>query len=266
MIRNSASVTPITLLGDTRRRVLAEHVRASVERWRRSWAEDSSSRISVEISRGESFTGRWSSQSGFQAKSAQGMTLHLFVAARCLPAIAGLRPLASDTADRQVDPASLAGRLEHEALGNLARELLGAARAPMVSFERVPLGIRQAALTHHAVASITLGEAEATFSVALDPSLVAALLPPQVGFKQDERVEPRRVAVAAQSVEVEAVLGQTDVSIRDLAQLAVGDVIVMDELLSDPGSFQIEGGERVGRISIGRFDGRRAVQFKGKFQ
>jgi hypothetical protein len=266
MIRNSETVTPITLLGDTRRRMLVQHVRASVERWRRSWAEDPSSRISVEISCGETFTGRWSSQSGFQAKSAQATTLYLFVAARCLPAIAGLRPLTSDTADRQVDPASLAGRLEHEALGHLARELLGAARAPMVSFERIPLGIRQAALTHHAVASITLGEAEATFSVALDPGLVAALLPPQVGFKQDERVEPRRHAVAEQSVGLEAVLGQTDVSIRDLARLAVGEVIVMDELLSDSGSFQIEGGGRVGGLSIGRFDGRRAVQFKGKFQ
>jgi hypothetical protein len=266
MIRSADTAIPIMLLGDTRRRVLADHVRAGVERWRRSWAEDPNSRISVEISTGESFTGRWSSQSGFQAKSAQGMTLYLYVAARCLPAIAGLRPLTSDVADRSVDPASLAGRLQEEALRHLAREILGAARVQMASFEKVPLGIRHAALVRHAVASITLGEAEATFSVALDPLLLAALLPPQVAFKQDERVESRRAAVVEQSVEVEAVLGQTDVSIRDLAQLSVGDVIVMDELLSDSGSFQVEGGGRVGRISFGCIDGRRAVQFKGKSQ
>jgi len=36
--------------------------------------------------------------------------------------------------------------------------------------------------------------------------------------------------------------------------------------LSDVASFQVEGGGRVGRISIGRRDGRRAVQFKGKIQ
>jgi len=266
MIRSADTAIPIMMLGDTRRRVLADHVRAGVERWRRSWAEDPNSRISVEISAGESFTGRWSSQSGFQAKSAQGMTLYLYVAARCLPAIAGLRPLLSDGVDRPVEPASLAGHLQDEALRQLARELLGTARAEMASFERIPLGIRHGALARHALASITLGEAEATFSVALDPHLLAALLPPQATCKQGERIESRRVAVVEQSVAVEAVLGQTDVSILDLTQLRVGDVIVMDELLSDSGSFQVEGGGRVGRISIGRIDGRRAVQFKGKIQ
>jgi flagellar motor switch/type III secretory pathway protein FliN len=266
MIRGEDAVIPLMLLGDSRRRLLAEHVRASAERWRRAWADDPQPRLSVEISAGESFAGRWSSQSGFRARTAQGMTLSLFVAARCLPVIAGVRPQVSELIDRPVDPASLAGRLEEEALRHLAREILATARAQMASFERVPLGIRQAALAHHALASITLGEADATFSVALDPHLVAATLPPQAAFRHDERVESRRVAIAEETVAVEAMLGQTEVSIRDLAQLAVGDVIVMDELLSDSASLQIQGGGRVGRIALGRFDGRRAAQFKGKLQ
>ena len=265
MSRSAEAVTPITLLGDTRRRALAGHVRAAVERWRRSWAEDTSSRVSVEISGGEHFTGRWSNQSGFQARSPQGM-IYLFVAARCLPVIAGVRPLTAVGVDRPVDPSSLAGQLEEEVLGRLARELLAAAKTQMSSFERVALGIRQAALTHHAVASITLGEADASFSIAFDPQLLAILLPPLVAFQHEERVESRRTAISEQPVEVQAVLGQAEVSVRDLAQLSVGDVVVLDESLSDVASFQVEGGGRVGRISIGRRDGRRAVQFKGKIQ
>jgi flagellar motor switch protein FliM len=116
------------------------------------------------------------------------------------------------------------------------------------------------------VASITLGEAEATFSVALSPIFVASLLPTRKDSPQDERVEPRKSAVAEQSVGLEAVLGHAEVSIRELALLAVGDVIVMEESLSDPGSLQIEGGGRVCRVVPGRLDGQRAVQFRGKIQ
>jgi flagellar motor switch/type III secretory pathway protein FliN len=263
--REAEAVTPVTLLGDTRRRALAGHVRAAVERWRRSWAEDTSSRVSVEISGGEYFAGRWSSQSGFQARSPQGM-IYLFVAARCLPVIAGVCPLTSGGVDRPVDPSSLAAHLEEEALRHLARELLAAARTQMSSFGRIALGIRQAALQQHAVASITLGEADASFSIAFDPQLLAILLPPLVAFEHEERVESRRAAISEQPVEVQAVLGQVDVSVRELAQLSVGDVVVLDESLSDVASFQVAGGGRVGRISIGRCDGRRAVQFRGKIQ
>jgi hypothetical protein len=264
--RDSETVTPLTLLGDSRRRVLAEYVRAAVERWRRTWAGDPKPRVSVEISAAESHTGRWSSQSCFRVESAQATTLYLFVAARCLPVIAGIRGEVPDAADRQPEPGSLAARLEHEAARRLALELLSGARSELASFERTPTGIRQVGLARYALASITLGDAEATFSVALDPGLVASLLPTRASLDHGERVEPRRVAAAEQPVAVEAVLGQTEVSLRELASLTVGDVIVMEESLSDSGTFQIDGGGRVGRVSLGRLDGRRAVQFKGKFQ
>jgi flagellar motor switch/type III secretory pathway protein FliN len=263
-------VTPIMLLGDTRKRVIGEYVRAGVERWRRAWAEDPKPRITVEVAGTESLVGRWSSQSCFQANSARGATLCMFVAPRCLPAIAGLRGWVPDAAHRQSDPDTLAARLEFEGLQRLARELLSGARTEMTTFERTPLpvpaAIRQFGAARCPVASITLGEAEATFSIVLSPVFVAALLPTRNDSQQDERVEPRKSAVAEQSVGVEAVLGHAEVSIRELAQLAVGDVIVMDEVLSDPGSLQVEGGGRVCRVALGRLDGRRAVQFRGKIQ
>jgi hypothetical protein len=270
MRRDQDTVTPIVLLGDTRKRLIAEYVRAGVERWRRAWADDPKPRIAVEVSGTESLVGRWSSHSCFQANSARGATLCLFVAPRCLPAIAGLRGGVLDAGNRQPALDTLAAGLELEALQRLARELLGGARTEMTSFERmtlpIPAAIRELGTASCPVASITLGEAEATFSVALSAVFVASLLPTRNDFRQDERVEPRRAAAAEQSVGVEAVLGHAEVSIRELALLAVGDVILMDESLSDPGSLQIEGGGRVCRVALGRLDGRRAVQFRGKIQ
>lgn len=267
-MRHDQDTVPIMLLGDTRKRLIAEYVRAGVERWRRAWADDPKPRITVEVSGTESTIGRWSNQSGFQASTARGVTLCLFVAPRCLPAIAGMRGWVIDAATRQPDPDTLAARLELEALQRLARELLSGARTEMTSFERttlpVPAAMRQLGATRCPVASITLGEAEATFSIALSPILVSSLLPTRNDSQQEERVESRRSAVAEQSVGVEAVLGHAEVSIRDLARLAVGDVIVMEELLSDAGSLQVEGGGRAGRVALGRLDGRRAVQFRGK--
>jgi hypothetical protein len=270
MRRDQDAVTPIVLLGDTRKRVIGEYVRAGVERWRRAWADDPKPRIAVDVSGTESLVGRWSSHSCFQANSARGATLCLFVAPRCLPAIAGLRGSVLDATNRRHDPDTLAAGIEFEALQRLARELLGGTRTEMTSFERmtlpIPAAIRQLGAARCPVASITLGEAEATFSIALSPVFVSSLLPTRNDSPRDERVEPRRSAVAEQVVGVEAVLGHAEVSIRDLALLAVGDVIVMDESLSDPGSLQIEGGERVCRVALGQLDGRRAVQFRGKIQ
>jgi len=294
MKQHSDAGVPILLLGDTRKRIIAEYVRASVERWRRAWAEDPKPRIAVEIAGTESLVGRWSSRSCFLANSERG-SLCLFVAPRCLPAIAGLRGLTLDTAHRQVDPDTLAAGLELEALQRLVGDLVGGARGDMTSLDRnaagrhaaehnatergaaaratlerttlpIPAAIRQLGATRCAVASITLGDAEATFSIALSPAFVASLLPTRNDFALGERVEPRRAAAAEQPVGIEAVLGHAEVSVRDLALLAVGDVIVMDESLSDPGSLQIEGGGRVCRVMPGRLDSRRAVQFRGKIQ
>jgi hypothetical protein len=270
MRHDQDAVTPIMLLGDTRKRLIAEYVRAGVERWRRAWADDPKPRITVEVSGTESLVGRWSSQSCFQASSARGATLCLFVAPRCLAAIAGLRGWVLDAANRQPDPDTLAARLEFEGLQRLARELLVGARSEMTAFERttlpVPVAIRQFGAARCPVASITLGEAEATFSIAMSAVFVSSLLPTRNDSLQDERVEARRSAVAEQSVGVEVLLGHAEVSIRDLALLAVGDVFVMEESLSDPGSLQVEGGGRVCRVALGRHDGRRAVQFRGKIQ
>ena len=45
----------------------------------------------------------------------------------------------------------------------------------------------------------------------------------------------RRQAIAPEKVKLEAVLGSANVSLRELVQLAVGDVIVLDQPLTRGG-------------------------------
>jgi flagellar motor switch/type III secretory pathway protein FliN len=269
MTQPVAEAVPFLLLGDTRRRAIADYVRSGVERWRRAWSQDPKPRVSVEVGGTEFLTGRWSGQSCFQVNSTRASGLWMFVATRCMPVICGIQGMTVDSLERHPEPEGLAARLERESLQRLARELLGA-QAHITSFERTPLSVaaaaRQLGPARYAVAAVTLGEAETTFSIALPPGLSASLSPTTGTFKPDERVQSRKSALTDQSVGVEVVLGHTEVSIRDLAQLSVGDVIVMDEPLTGSGSLEVQGSGRVGRVSFGQVDGLRAVQFRGKFQ
>jgi len=176
----------------------------------------------------------------------------MFVAARCLPVVCGV--CGADAGDRLPEPESIVDKLARESLQRLAYELLGA-QAQITSFELTPLSvaaaIRQLGPARYAVASITLGDAEATFTIALPPALLVSLLPLRAELKQDKRIESRKSALGEQSVKVEVELGDTEVSVRGLAQLAVGDVIVMDHPLSELGSLVVASGGRVGRVSLG---------------
>jgi flagellar motor switch protein FliM len=72
-------------------------------------------------------------------------------------------------------------------------------------------------------------------------------------------LEKRRNAIDEETVRVEAVLGEADVSVGDLAALGVDDVIVLRSGLSQPGYLSTGNGRRIANITVGRVGNKRAI-------
>ena len=98
--------------------------------------------------------------------------------------------------------------------------------------------------------------------LALSPELVAASLPKAQSAGREPLVAMRR-AVEPCAVIVEAVVGDTEIELGELSQLAAGDVIVLDRQLDDPLLLRLDTGDPVGRIHLGTADGKKAVQIVG---
>lgn len=61
----------------------------------------------------------------------------------------------------------------------------------------------------------------------------------------------RRECIAHASLKVEALLGEAEVTLRDLAALAPGDVIVLDQSLAQAGHLLSEEGQRIASVVFG---------------
>jgi len=284
----AARVGPWLLFGERHRRLITEHVRSRAERWQREWLGRGGEPICVEVhadhdagrdmARDVNKFGRIHESCCFEALDSSGeRTLAIRAPARSLPYLAGLQGATVELADRCADRDSFAGQLETQGLRGLAQGLLAGTRLEMAEFHRVPGGEMDApgarsqglraepGTSRHPVVLMTLGEMRSPLVLVISPEFAASLLPLRRDGSGSERLERRSAAICDQTVSLDAVLGQVEVCIAELASLAVGDVIVMKEALSDSVDLTIVGGARVGRAVVGQFGGRRAVQIKGKF-
>jgi flagellar motor switch/type III secretory pathway protein FliN len=267
----AARVGPWLLFGERHRRLITEHVRARAERWQRDWLAGRGGAISVDVHADPDTTkvSRVHESCCFEALDSSGERSVLIKApARSLPHLAGLHGPPPELAERCADRDSLAGQLETEALRRLAESLLAGTRLEMAEFHRVPGSEADAAgarAGRHPVALMTLGDMRSPLVLMISPEFATSLLPLRRDISGSERLERRSAAICEQTVSLDAVLGQVEVCIAELASLAVGDVIVMNEALCDSVDLTISGGARVGRAVVGQSGGRRAVQIKGKF-
>jgi len=104
-----------------------------------------------------------------------------------------------------------------------------------------------------------MGSSRAKTTLLLTSRLIESLVPPRSAERASSAVTRRRPAIAEERVSVEAVLGDAEVSLRDLAQLAIDDVIVLDRPLRAAGRLTMPDGTSVASIAIGRCGDRRAV-------
>src|SRR5262249_7671211 len=86
--------------------------------------------------------------------------------------------------------------------------------------------------------------AAAILELLLSPAVVVALAPIE-SKPASTGVSRRRAAIIDKSVRLQAVLGEAQVTVGDLASLAVNDVIVLKDDISQPGYLTTESGRRV---------------------
>jgi flagellar motor switch/type III secretory pathway protein FliN len=256
---------PFLLLGESRRQALIERISRDIGQWQRSWLPDRELPVRVDVveARGAAVDIRTMEGATFRARVGKEMPLALIVPARSMPVLAGAHPSGMDATSRFADEHSLAATLEREALRRLATALLGGSNAELEHCAGTSAEmLRELGAARYLRAGITLGERTLLIAL-LSPAFVETVAPRRSAAATAERVERRRAAALIESVAVEALLGNAEVTVSELAALALGDVIVLDRKLTDAGDLSVRNGERIGDITLGQLDGRRAVQIRG---
>jgi flagellar motor switch/type III secretory pathway protein FliN len=266
----SARTIPYLLLGETRRKKLEACVAAAASRWHREWLPEQTQpiRAQVEELRARPIDIRAHEAVCFGVSVEGTESLVFIVPRRSLAGLVGAPSHGADASSRFADDRSLAAALEREALVRLARTLLPHLNASDIELERLALGAVDVAREYdserYVCTCITIGDTRCVLDVLFAPSLVEKLMPQRPPAPDTERVEKRRSAVAAQEIGLDGVLGVAEVSVSELAALCVGDVIVLEQMLADAGAIAVRGGERIGSAALGRVDGKRAIQIKGR--
>jgi flagellar motor switch/type III secretory pathway protein FliN len=261
------SPVPFLLLGETRRNALAEHVRTRVERWQSHWLPERRETARVEVFEYEdrSHDLRLHDAACFRTAGGERAALLLIIPHKCVPHVAGVLGESCDSVGGTIQPGSIADQLRLEALQALVREFRTADVLEPV-LERLDTAatgvLREFTSLRYVGALISLGNAQCPVVLLMSPQVVSAAVGARALPAPMERLEPRRAAVGDEMVAVEAVLGDGEVMVSELARLAVGDVIVLGQRLGEPAALAIRGGGRIAGAAPGRVGGMRAVQVK----
>lgn len=262
--------TPVLLLGESRRQALTDCLTEALEEWRCNWMPETSAaiRASIEDVRARPIDIRAHEACCFRVIYEGQSPLVLLVPRRSLAGLVGVPSHGADGSSRFADPHSLVAALEREALLRLSRYVLGKGPAAQIELARIEQSamdvLREYDVAHYICLCVTLGDARCVVDMLIAPALAEQLLPKRPAAPDAERVERRRAVVASQLVEVDGLLGYAEVPVSDLAALSVGDVVVLQQSLSELGSIAVHGGERLTGAVPGRVDGKRAIQIRGR--
>ena len=259
--------TPFVVLSDSRRALLGNFLHEKIRCWARDWlGSDVVARGDVVDVPVVATDSRVHEATCFRA-TVSGRGLIFIVPARCVPHLLGVRGDSADRALQRTAEESLAGRLEVQALQSLARELLGGGSAP--GMDRIanplPAVLRECVSCRHVAAQVTFVDTRFAFFAMLPAQFVETSVPIRSSSRPSggERLEARRAGIADELVRVEAILGTAEVSVADFSVLDVGDVIVLDQALTDMAGLFVKDGSRAAGAAPGRVEARRAIQITG---
>lgn len=260
--------TPLLFLGDQRRQAVTNRVAEGLRRWRQSWVRDAADtfEVTAESPAAEGWTGAvagvvtsvWVLEAGAERLAALLLPHATFAWA---VQEAGTSSLDSGGAPED----SIAARLEQEVALTLLSELCqlerrdAAAVRRMTSDELAEWSRATRAWTFHA-----RGAAGGRgCSVLLASSRVERLAPARAPMS-GAPLDSRREAVGENTVVLRAVVGETALSMSELAEIALDDVLMLDQRLAEPVTLvSSPSGSPVATGSLGRSGLRRAIKVAG---
>jgi flagellar motor switch/type III secretory pathway protein FliN len=248
---------PLLLIGARRRAALREAFVACVNAWRKEWttaADPVRVLLAEEVEHGGSRSGHavcMSMKSATHGKLAWIQAEH--------DALPGWLGVAAHTEPNSLSSHAVAREFQVEMTRALCTTLARRARVDDATVECTSGTERPDRRCRSLAVTIQMGSSRAKTTLLLTPRLVELLVPPRSGERSSATLGRRRPAIAEERVSVEAVLGDAEVSLRDLAQLAVDDVIVLDRPLRAGGRLTMPDGTNVASIALGRSGERRAI-------
>jgi hypothetical protein len=257
----AGAAEPLLLLGQTRRDRLQRLLADAIAAWRERWST-ASGPIVVELVEAADSKRRVltaaSAASLLARSAAAGTLLELQVPNEGIAGMLGLEVRGPVT--EAGGASQIATAVWWQALHELCTTVLQRCAFRDISVERTDrdnsiANIQRAGVQ---VASVRFGTSSA-LQLFLSPRCIEALLPSSVAPTPPVSLVGRRAAIGAETISVEAHLGEAEVSLRELAQLRRGEVIVLDLPLDGRGYLAMPDGTRVADIVLGRRDGFRAV-------
>lgn len=259
------ATSAILVLGDTRREALLTHIRTMLQKWAERWgAADVVAQAQLTLfyrneSAGDEVQGGATLAIARAAEHDSDLTVGVRCHASIIDAILRL-PKDASTFDSTLREDSIGAGL-HEALVSSLLECC-VADVENVKWRIEPM-VRGAAPQsaeskgHWYVGANFFGRTTPELLIKLSSNVVARLLPhgaPAGGLAK------RGSAIATEKIRLQAILGETSVSIGDLASLSVDDVLVIDSNAASAGYLVNAGGARVATVALGRSGTKRAVQ------
>jgi flagellar motor switch/type III secretory pathway protein FliN len=252
------------LLGTSRRERLTQLLQHTCGDWRQQWSGGLQGSFEVEIA--ESLCRRPTLPAGRQlAFGLEGAAGRLLIATvpvemQCdLLGVPTSRTVAESTSDT-------ANAVFAEAMQALCQRIARAKSTEAMTI--APLAgdnLARAWSAYGLTITLKLSADRVLLRLRMFPQLLLAMLPSQ-GIKPMDPLTSRRSAIGNEKVDVQAWLGEAEVTLGELANLQLGDVILLDTNISGAGHLALPDGRQIAPVRLGSAAGHRAVSVVGKQQ
>jgi flagellar motor switch/type III secretory pathway protein FliN len=263
------STQPLLFLGDKRRGALLARVAECTRRWRQQWAPraDDVFDATCEAPAAGGYTGSVASL----VTSCWGLSVaDERLAVLLLPhatfgwAVQEQGGLAAESV-ATAGSDSLAEQLEREVARTLLVEFCGVEERARVTVERLPAAnlADWSRLARAWVLNVRAAANGRSFTVLVSAARIEALAPAR-GISRPNPLDSRRDAISDNSVSLRAVVGEASMSVNELAELALDDVLVLDQRLGETVTLVSPvSGTTVTTGNLGRSGARRAIKIAG---
>lgn len=253
---------PYRLLGASGRARLQQKLEGVVRRWLDAWGGKASPASSVRILDADGAAPASTVPCHtFRVRAGAATATDLRLYAYRLGVVLGVPLDRWSALTPHASPTGLSERLWNALARGLVNELMDSASIAaweLDALDDAAAAARERSRGPSQEICVAVGD-EVIASLQLAPVLVNALVP-AAAPAGNVRTEPRRRAIGSERIEVEAILGEAEMSLADFASLGEGDVIVLDARLGGNCRLGVAGVAMVADAVLGKRGSARAVR------